>query len=338
MSTIRSPLRDLLELSMSRTPSAWEDRFSHWERPASPTEELEIEKTAKKVREALAADPWFANEGVEIRPQGSYHNNTNVRLEADMDLCAWHQGISVLAEASVMGELAEIDRELGLSPTGRSRPAIAAAIRSRVVLATVAAFDARNVDASGTKAVTISNIPGSRAPADVVPALKTLYVRRSKGLLEFTGGKYFAREGVVIYGTDGSQTINFPALHYQNGVWKRSATSHRFKKMVRIFKKLRDELVVLGTLKQGEVPSFFIESLVWGVENPHFEADGSRYERAKRLLLRMDAQLADPLHVAAATEINGVKPLYDSTAPWFQKWTPALAQKFVVAAWKRLTD
>jgi hypothetical protein len=42
------------------------------------------------VRTALAGNAWLQAEGVMIASQGSYFNNTNVRLEFDMDLRAVH--------------------------------------------------------------------------------------------------------------------------------------------------------------------------------------------------------------------------------------------------------
>ena len=91
------PLVEAL-LAASRSRTSWNERFEHWEKPASETEESQIKRSAAMVQRALDNNSWLVREGVQVRPQGSYHNNTNVRQDSDMDLCAWHAGIRVLTE------------------------------------------------------------------------------------------------------------------------------------------------------------------------------------------------------------------------------------------------
>jgi hypothetical protein len=84
-----------------RTRRSWNDRLIHWERPASDTEEQQIERTANIVRDAISGNKLLIDEGINIYPQGSYHNNTNVRLESDMDLRATHPCIKVEYDQNV---------------------------------------------------------------------------------------------------------------------------------------------------------------------------------------------------------------------------------------------
>jgi hypothetical protein len=59
----------LLEtLTQSRTRSSWNDRLTHWEKPASDTEEAQIERAASMVRNALSSSQWLAAEGVIVAP------------------------------------------------------------------------------------------------------------------------------------------------------------------------------------------------------------------------------------------------------------------------------
>ena len=70
-----------------------------------------------------------------------------------------------------------MDRTLGYtSDSGRMIPDIAAALRSEVGRALRAAFGVANVK-GGTKAFRVSTVEGSRADADVVPALRLDCVR-----------------------------------------------------------------------------------------------------------------------------------------------------------------
>src|ERR1700745_915631 len=106
MSVIQNSLAALFAEG-HRTRSSWNDRLTHWERPASDTEEIQIERAASMVRFALTENTWLRNEGVQISAQGSYFNNTNVRLESDMDLRAVHPLIRIVYADDVIVEYAE---------------------------------------------------------------------------------------------------------------------------------------------------------------------------------------------------------------------------------------
>ncbi len=95
-----------------RTRSFWNARFEHWERPPSDTEEIQINRAASMVRTALVGNAWLQAENVTIAPQGSYFNNTNVRLESDMDLRAVHPLIRIEYHLGVLVECAQRRRHL----------------------------------------------------------------------------------------------------------------------------------------------------------------------------------------------------------------------------------
>ena len=280
------------------------------------------------VRRALKTNRWLVQEGVHVRPQGSYRNNTNVRKDSDMDLCAWHPGIQVMVEPGL--SVPDVHQWFGYSfPTGRRIPDIAADLRREVHQALGATFGALNVH-GGNKAFRVSAVPGSRADIDVVPAIRLDFIRQGRSLLYSMGRK---EEGVIIYAKDGTQTMNFPHQHHENGKAKRERTAHRFKKVVRAAKRLRDELVSLGKLRRGQVPSFLVESLVYGVEDHVFLHDGDdRYGRIFRVLRRLGEQALDQSWQAAAREINDVKPLFLAG----QSWSVADVRAFIACALMRL--
>lgn len=317
-------------LAASRSRGSWNERFAHWERPPSDSEEEEIERSGTMVRRALASSTWLSREGVEVRPQGSYHNNANVRRDSDMDLCVWHPGIRVEVEQGVSREL--VNSRLGYTyPPGPSCLAIAVDLRREIGRALTDTFGAANVY-GGNKAYRLSAVPGSRADADVVPAVCLHYVRgRAPGLLASV--EPFERiEGVVVYAEDGTQIFNFPRQHHDNGKAKRARTKHRFKKVVRAAKRLRDELVAGGELRAGQVTSFLIECLVYAVEDGYFLFEEDRYGRMWRILYRIGDQLVEPSWTSSVPEINEVKFLFHETQPW----TVGDAVAFVLAALRRL--
>jgi hypothetical protein len=145
--------------------------------------------------------------------------------------------------------------------------------------------------------------------------------------------QYRRETGVTILGKDGTWIHNFPDQHYANGVNKRARTAHRFKRHVRIFKRLRDELVREKKLSPGQAPSFLIECLTYVVEDNYFlvETD-DRYDRANRILRRIRAMLDNSPWTSTATEINGIKFLFHVEQPW----TVDYAKVFVALALAQL--
>jgi hypothetical protein len=314
-------------LALSRTRQSWNDRLEHWERPASDSEEAMIERAAAMTRQVMSTNPWFLAENVQIQPQGSYYNNTNVRQESDIDLRAVDPGIFIQYEPGVLQSNAY--QALGYSDTGKTFINSAAQLRRQVVAQLGSRFGAHNVDASGRKAIRVNGIPGSRATVDIMPC----FVLHRIGWNAFAS-RYWTVKGIAILSTDGSWTFSFPDQHHTNGIAKRARTRLRFKKIVRMTKRLRDELVQQGAIQAKEVPSFLIECLVYGVEDQTFLFENDdRYDRLRRVVSRIHAQLHDPASCDSATDITEVAKLFGNDKPW----TVASARQFSHAAWQRLS-
>jgi hypothetical protein len=296
-------------LAQARTRQSWNERLEHWECPASNSEEAIIERAATMVRGALSRNAWLTSEGVQIEPQGSYYNNTNVRQESDIDLRATHPGIYIKYGLTVVPDYAY--RTLGYFGTGSTYADLLARMRREITFELGREFGAVNVDASGKKAIKVRGAPGTRAPVDVVPCFRLHYV-----LWDANSQRYWTIPGVAILDQELQWTFSYPDQHHRHGIDKRANTQLRFKKIVRMLKRLRDELVDTGALTSKEVSSFLVESLVHGVEDPYFTVEqDDRYDRLLRIVVRMRAQVHDAQCHSAALEINGINPLFLATDP-----------------------
>lgn len=310
-------------LAKARTRSSWNDRLSHWERPPSDNEEAQIQRAANAATALVSASPILTAEGVTIRPQGSYFNNTNVRLEADMDLRVQLPGIYV-DYASSVDQAAAYSAE-GYSTTGRTFTEISTIVRNELAAKCRAKFGADKVSVGG-KAVTVQGLSGSRADVDLVPAFHLHWIENN-GL-----GGYHVTKGVAIIAANGAVTENFPDQHHTNGKAKRTRTAHRFKKIVRMAKRLNCELADNNETPK-RLPSFLIECLIYCVEDVYFlQPDDDRYDRLLRVLHRARDLLLDPEWHTTATEINEIKFLFHVT----QAWTLSDARTFIAAAIARL--
>ncbi len=302
-----------------RRRNEWNDRFAHWERPASVTEEGTIERAERNIRRAIDGNDWLYDHDVIIRPQGSYHNNTNVRVEADIDLRAEHPAAKVEYHQNVVQDAAR--GVLGYSGLGLTEGQIFAQMRTELMAELGRKFGYLNV-VPGKKAIRVRGITGSRAEVDVVPTIQYHYV-----LWNDLMARYDVLKGVAIYSTDGHWTVNFPEQHYANGVAKNNGTLRRFKRVTRIFKRLRADMQTRGIFSV-EVPSFLIECLVYAVEDSYFlvESDDA-FDRVLRVARRLK-ELLSTATIPALTEINEIKSLFHYSQPW----RPEIATAFVNAA------
>lgn len=308
--------------SGSTSESAWETQIERWEQPASASEEATIERAARMVREALATNPWFASQGVTVAAQGSYFNNTNVRLQADMDIRVVHP-IAMVEYDPSMSPLARIGTHTFVAETPAQ---IIQTMRTQIEKTLETNFGRENIDTSSGKAVLVKAVSGSRSDLDVLPSMAYDY-------MYVVNGTAHKRTGIALRDKNSRELIyNYPQQHYQNGVQKRTATGLQFKKIVRSVKSIRDKFSELGILV-GKVPSFLIESLIFNVEDVFFLQNETRRQRLLRILLRLDVVLGDNSIVPNLMEINGWKFLFRPTQPWNLED----AQKFVKQAIRYLS-
>lgn len=309
-----------------RSRASWNERFTHWERPESVTENGTIERAEANVSAAIAKNDWLAGQGAKVEGQGSYFNRTNVRREADIDLRIVHPLVHVEYEPEVIVPYAR--DSLRYSDGALSVEQVFTGLRVNLVKDLSARFGKANVEV-GKKAIRIKGITGSRAEVDVVPSMRYHYVYWSPA-----AARYFVREGIAIRSTDGRWTINYPDQHARNGRAKRSRTGHQFKRSVRIFKRMQADMLATGWLK-ARMPSFLIECLVYAVEDEYFRvATDDRYGRVRRIAWRMRELLVSEQVANGLTEINEFKWLFHAS----QTWTHADALAFANAAVGYLGD
>lgn len=311
-------------VAAQRSRYSWNERLIHWEKPPSDHEEGKIQRAASIATALVMQNQVLLDEGVSVRPQGSYYNNTNVRLEADMDLRVQLPDIYVQYAEGIDREVAASD--LGYVDTGRTFQQIAKVVRDELAADCRRLFgnDAVTV---GNKAITVEGLTTSRADVDLVPAFHFHWI------VEHGRAGFETIPGIAIFGVEGPPILNFPELHHRNGIDKRNATQHRFKKVVRMLKRLNYELVELGVVNR-RIPSFLVECLVYAVENSEFLHNEDRYGRLNRVVARIYHLVHDEEWTKTATEINGWKFLFHPA----QAWTVDDARNFIAAALVRLAN
>jgi hypothetical protein len=276
----------------------WEQWLQNSSGPASADEEAKRDRTEKRIKDAINASALAPY--VRVYAKGSYANNTNVRLDSDVDICVeWKVTFAVDRLGSAIDASAS---ELGYTPaTTDFDPAD---FRGQVLDVMRNAFGQTQVDASGNKAIRVPAGP-STLDADVVPC-------RELQRYDFKGAT--PNIGSRIYPRNGGEVDNWPQQQYDNGVAKNRDTGRRFKSVIRGLKRLENEMVQAGTISQP-IPGFLVECLVWQAPTSYFGAT-TMLTDVRQVFAYLWTPLKSDDGCREWGEINELKYLFRSGQPW----------------------
>jgi hypothetical protein len=292
----------------------WETTFSTWYQRASDAEQTRYENTRKAIDEALRRHSRLSSYAFDVYAKGSYPAFTNVVRDSDVDIAA--ELTSYYTSEFIHDAEGMTLADVGTPYTG---DATLAGFKDDVAAALTAAFGSAAVR-RGKKAIHIRESSRS-LKADVVPCVthKTWVSRSSP------------RVGIqLLNDARPYQKIhNYPKQHLEEGTRKNDATSRRYKRVVRILKRLENEMVERGVI--DVVPSFLIESAVYNVPNPSFRA-GTWTERVANALTHIfnGTRTDDCIASMDWLEVNRCKYLFASG----QTWSRESANDFALAAWR----
>jgi hypothetical protein len=285
--------------------------FREWSKPPTTTEEQRCTNAESVVRNAIRSHSALAARNIEVFPQGSYRNGTNVRANSDVDICVRCMDVCFF---DVPAGYSKAD--VGLVDATYSY----AEFKNDVEHALVGYLGASAVS-RGKKAFDL-HANTYRVDADVVP---TFEHRR----YSVQDGRFTMLSGTELLPDGGARIINWPHQNYENGTSKNNATGTRFKKIVRVLKRLRDAMVEEGNAAKP-IPSYLIECLVWNAPNSAF-LDDQYAANLRSILLHLYSHTQSDAACNDWGEINELKYLFRGNQPW----TRADVNSFVVAAWNR---
>jgi hypothetical protein len=293
----------------------WEQRFSSWKGKASDSEQDRYERTCKAVGDALRASSRLGAYDYTVYAKGSYPNFTNVVRDSDVD-------IAVELTTFFKPRFIHAAEGLSLADVGFSTydgDATLPAFKDDVQAALISYFGSPAVD-RGTKAIRVAESVG-RLPADVVPCV----TERT-----WTSPSNY-NDGIrLLNDSDPNQRIvNYPKQHLAQGTKKNDRTSRRYKRVVRILKRLENQMV--EEKKIAVVPSFLIESCVWNVPDARFENGVDWTARVRSALAHIynETRSEDCVQSDDWLEANALKYLFVAG----QSWDYREAHAFAAAAW-----
>jgi hypothetical protein len=272
-----------------------------------------MENAESMIRAAIRDCPVLAARDIQVFPQGSYRNNTNVKKDSDVDICV--RCMDTCGNDFSHAPLATLE-SVGLVPATYLYPQF----KNEVEAALIRKFGRAGVT-RGKKAFDV-HANSYRVDADVVAVMEhRLYYRDWRGQIGY-------RSGAEFYPDDGGKIVNWPHQHYENGVEKNKATSNRFKFITRALKRLRYRMEDAGIDAAKPIPSYFIECLVWNAPNHSF-GHAAYYNDMREVLAFLFNDIRSDQPCSEWTEVNGIKYLFR----WQQPWTRQQGFSFVSAAW-----
>ncbi len=175
--------------------------------------------------------------------------------------------------------------------------------------------------------------------SQIKPTNKTFNIRESNRRLDadatvscqhrlYTGAKTGSGEWAYHLGVETrpinephTRVINWHEQHYNEGVKKNDATNRRFKRIVRILKRLRDEMKESSSQSARsaaeQAPSFLIECLVYNAPNTCFnQEDGSYFKDVQSVISDLLKQTETDASCGSCLEVSRMKNLFGNQQPW----------------------
>lgn len=181
--------------------------------------------------------------------QGSYANNTNVRLNSDIDInvCYTDAFYYNVPEGRTGGDYGYNN------PVSYSFQLFKNDIEKMLV-----SFYGRMDVIRENKCITVKGNT-NRIQIDVVPTWK--YRRH-----DYANNRNYV-ERVVLYADDNqySKIVNYPKQHTRNGIEKNTDTLRRYKRLTRIFKNIHIKMAKDNYHSNENITSFLLECLAFNV-------------------------------------------------------------------------
>lgn len=291
-----------------------EHTLQSWTAPLSQREEQRAENTIRMIKSAIDAKSELKTMGIEVFIQGSFANNTNVRSESDVDVC-------VMLKDTFHCEYPEGVRDENYGFTSSSftfqqyRELVKKALQDK--------FRSEYVH-DGNKSLKI-NENTYHVQADVVPAfqLRNYYYNKSKSADNYVEGTWFVSKS-------GLHIANYPKVHIKNGTEKNNRTGYKYKKLVRIMKHIKNEMVDDGKANAAKITSFLVECLVWNVPDATITGYSTWNETVRQAIYYLYNEIRGDRHKEWG-EVSEMLYLFRK-----RKWTDLDVKQWLYDAWNYL--
>lgn len=285
------------------------EQLIQFTKPISDTEDQKCKRAITVVINALKNAGYTINTGTLQEPsyatkasigdlkltlflQGSYANNTNVKLDSDID-------VVVMLDSQFYPKYRDgvTGQDYGFSTAQKVD------IKGKIYDALSQYIGVSGVVTRKNKCITLKE-NNWRVATDVVPCVE---YRDYSTDFYFNANNYIS--GIKLTTDDGKEIINYPRLHLENGRKKNEETNYYYKKVVRIIKNMRNLMEESHqSFSARDVSSFQLESLLWNIPNQLFLQydDVYSFKFAKIVYILMQ----EKINFINYKEANGIKSLF----------------------------
>lgn len=291
-----------------------EETLSSWTKPPSDTEESKLQNAQRMVKEALKSNEKLKTKNFDIFGQGSYANDTNVKLNSDID-------INVCYLDGFYFQLGEklTEQDVGLDTLPSTNYSFQE-YKNDVEQALISYFGKENIIRKNKCLTVLGN--SYRVETDVVPTWK--YKRYDSKTAIVEGTKFISDDGVDV--------VNYPKQHIQNGIQKNTFTSKRFKRLTRVHRKLRYKMIDDGININNGITSFLLECLVWNLPNEIFNNYNTWDDRLKQSIIHIYDKTKNDSLCDDWGEVSELLYLFKGN----RKWTVNDVNQYTIQAWNYL--
>lgn len=290
-----------------------EDTLRRWSQRPSDSEQQRIDRTERMVREAISHASDYQVKNATVFAKGSVKMRTNIRSTSDIDICVQ---ASETFYTNYPGTTS--DKDFG----NKESPYTFAEFRRGVENALSNYFGQSDVDISGNKAIRVrASTVSSRIDADIVPAFE------HRRYVEAGNESYYRGIEVRPKNNFSERIINWPHHNYDNTLEKQDNTSRRYRKMIRVLKRMREAMKDAGINSAQFGYSFLIESLLWNVPDDHYGYVDYKDDMTN-VFNFLAFNLSTDERVKEWGEVNELKYLFRSQ----QRWLRQEAESFINGA------
>lgn len=286
----------------------WNALFESWRKPPSETEQEKAEAVRAAITKSIKGSPRFEHLHPRLDLHGSYGNNTNVRLNSDIDVAVVVTDYCV-ADYSQAPDLD--NSKVGLTTVDYSL----SQARHDVQDALTKQFGADRVNGKN-KAIHVKE-SSSHLEADVIACFERRRYRPDKSY----------HSGICFKPLVGELIENWPAQNRENANRKADQTGRRYKKVVRILKRLTQGMQENGIAVASKIPSCLIEALCYNVPETTYGNESIRRD-VREVVAQIYHRVKDG-RADKWVELNELLYLFHKGQKWNKDDVVAWAQ----AAW-----
>jgi len=288
-----------------------EEQLNNFRYPPSYSEETKLSNAESQVRDALKDSAALKNKNYKIFGQGSYANDTNVKKNSDVD-------INVRLDDTVFVDLPE---DKTYDDLGYSDSTYHYSDFRKDILDALTTYFGSSYIRDYNKCITV--LPNTtRVEIDVVPTCKYIRYDSLNNIVE--GVKFFAK--------DYTKILNFPLQHIENGKTKNSNTQKRFKRLTRIYRRIRYQMIDDGIAVSDNITSFLLECLIWNVPDRIFNGNDTWTDRLRESIIYLYNETDSYEKCKDWGEVSELLYLFRDS----RKWSCDDVNKYLVQMWQYL--